>query len=702
MGSGISICIPVYNPDKKLTSLLQNLIQTGLIHEVVIIETIDKSSNDQLRADLHEIRKTTGVPIVHEFIKKIDFNHSKVRNSLISIAQNDVLIFCTQDIEIDSSFNLKSLVHEFENFDALSIAHTSDVQSFSYIFKQMFNRISKSHYSDSAEVVWWSNNFCIYRQSILKLLPFPNISYAEDLYWAKSAVTQGFKLKVSDSQTIKHLNQDTIQEAFKRGKLEASGHIDGHRLLGMPTSRHRLIRDWLRSVFLHFLKSFRYIEISQIMREFNAHRNHAVQYYSFLCEWNALMNASNNSFVYRNFRRARLIIRQPKQFFPLFYSYLRRMMAKKTSQFDRYNLFKDLESSFDLTWNLSKEFLNINQKLVWVVPPIDVGGGGATTISRFINHLSMLHVPLKIVIVSNNDFDLQRQKFLWYDYLKVPRNVGIEKFSESLNPNDFYVATAWQTWNAVIHSTRQINRILFLQDDERLFEPHGDVAVFIDNVMKYFDTCLSAGPWLANIAKQSGIRTVAWFGFGVDDFYRDRKTFRHDRVTFFYQPEKNRRLPMLTAAFIDLVLEEFSPLEVLTFGSKHSRFQNSRVRNLGVLSPQDLVPIYSSSKVGVCFSGTNASLVPQEMAACGLPVITNVGNNSEWLKTNGLINFVEPNLRNLKNSLETLISTSPVNPLSPDYVWSDWESEISNSLFQITDNTQNSLFKNWLSQFVRR
>ena len=49
----------------------------------------------------------------------------------------------------------------------------------------------------------------------------------------------------------------------------------------------------------------------------------------------------------------------------------------------------------------------------------------------------------------------------------------------------------------------------------------------------------------------------------------------------------------------------------------------------GVLDPMDLAALYGRCDVGICFSTTNYSLIPQEMMACGLPCVDLEGYSSE-------------------------------------------------------------------------
>lgn len=706
MYNSASVCIPVYRPDKKLSILLWNLIDRGLINEIVIIETLDFSPDPELQIMLDTMRDNTEVQIKHDYIQKPMFNHSKVRNSLVSIASNETLIFCTQDIEIDELFDLKLILNDFKNYDALSLAHSSHLQSFSYIFKNMFDVICETEISSQSEVVWWSNNFAIYKKSLLIELPFPNIDFAEDLYWAKLAARNGFKLKVSNVQLIAHLNNDTLASSFERGRLEAVGHLAGHRLLGIPTQRQKLLKSWLKHEIGMAYKSIWKMKILQFKSEIIAHRNHSIQYYSFLREWNSLLGVASSSQIRNISQKVRWLLKHPIRGFPVLILFLKRRFLD-TPRFIPDQFSEYFSNVYGLNQTNNRNIADGKSKMVWVCPPIDFGGGGATTISRFIIYLSGLGIPISIAVLSERDFDLQRQQMLWYDHLKIPRKVEVFRFSAKSNPGNFYIGTAWQTWSAVIRIAPRENRVVFLQDDERLFEPFGDSAIFIEDALDRFDFCIAAGPWLAEIASRHNIRFVTHFRFGVDKIYsfRDQDSFRDkarkNQVVVFFQPGKARRLPQLTLAFCKEISKEFPDLDIVTFGAVGGISGVQKIKNLGVLPPQDLADLYSLSSIGICFSATNASLVPQEMASCGLQVISNDGLYSEWLTTNGRINFVKPNLEALMEAFRVLHCRFLPEFSSTEAVWTSWEHEIQSCFNKIVGDNLESGLAQWLKSINR-
>jgi glycosyltransferase involved in cell wall biosynthesis len=55
----------------------------------------------------------------------------------------------------------------------------------------------------------------------------------------------------------------------------------------------------------------------------------------------------------------------------------------------------------------------------------------------------------------------------------------------------------------------------------------------------------------------------------------------------------------------------------------------------GVLNHEELASLYNEATVGLLFSMTNYSLLPQEMMACGLPVVEFNGGNTRAVFSDG-------------------------------------------------------------------
>ena len=86
------------------------------------------------------------------------------------------------------------------------------------------------------------------------------------------------------------------------------------------------------------------------------------------------------------------------------------------------------------------------------------------------------------------------------------------------------------------------------------------------------------------------------------------------------------------------------------FGDKTTSFCLFEYEIKGVLSPINLAQLYRSSDFGCVFSGTNYSLVPLEMMACGIPVLEFDGQNTRQTYPDGSVIFAEPKPQAIANS----------------------------------------------------
>jgi hypothetical protein len=74
---------------------------------------------------------------------------------------------------------------------------------------------------------------------------------------------------------------------------------------------------------------------------------------------------------------------------------------------------------------------------------------------------------------------------------------------------------------------------------------------------------------------------------------------------------------------------------------------------------------------------SNASLVPLEMIASGMKVLTNSGSNSNWIINNcAHIEFIEFSQDNLVNSISSSVSSNAPTVCHAVHVF-DWYQEIS-------------------------
>ncbi len=276
-------------------------------------------------------------------------------------------------------------------------------------------------------------------------------------------------------------------------------------------------------------------------------------------------------------------------------------------------------------------------KLIWVVPVASPFGGGFKTISRFVNYFEKMNIPQELHIYHPVDgFELNHQKNIWRRNIGLNPKVEIKKSLLSSKDNALVIATGWQTIYYVIANTKRNQRAWFIQDDEVQFHPSGDISEMILMAYKYFPKALTAGPWLANLAKSRGIVEVSNFEFGVDQVYFMPKNLRHRRrrqIIIYWQPAKSWRASTFLLSVAFLLSKNLPDWRIVLVGEDSNLDLKlpSNVKNIGAVSPIELAQLYSESQIGVVASKTNASLIPLEMVSSGLSVVTNSGANSVWI-----------------------------------------------------------------------
>jgi hypothetical protein len=202
-------------------------------------------------------------------INKSLFSHSETRNVMINRNFDaDFLIFSTQDTIFPENF--AELLHysvdrmDKQKLAGLCLRHESPCVEMNAVFDNIFKNLPYDSYLESKTdgIYWWSNNFAIYRYSIISENPFPNsVSWAEDLAWAKLISIKGYPLAVTSSFSVQHLNDDSIKSAYRRGLENGIGLIEIHKLLGNDFPHLRFKVDLFRAALgmsrIEFLESNR-------------------------------------------------------------------------------------------------------------------------------------------------------------------------------------------------------------------------------------------------------------------------------------------------------------------------------------------------------------------------------------------------------------------------------------------------------------
>lgn len=275
--------------------------------------------------------------------------------------------------------------------------------------------------------------------------------------------------------------------------------------------------------------------------------------------------------------------------------------------------------------------------LTWFIPPVGRGSGGHLNIFRFIAMLEGRGFDCRIVISHEPrsiTAETARQEIVdWFFPLAAP--VYLHP-SEDIPATHFAIATGWQTAYPVRAFKGCVQPLYFVQDYEPWFQGVGSVAAFAEATYHFGFPAITAGDWLATLLRDKyGMRTYP-IGFGVDhELYRPlpkdpNRQGRH--VLFYARPPTERRGFELGMLALQLLTEQLPDVTIHFVGWPMDRYAIPfRHVDHGILALEQLPELYSQCDAALVFSFSNVSLLPLEIMACGCPVVSNRGDNVEWL-----------------------------------------------------------------------
>lgn len=295
----------------------------------------------------------------------------------------------------------------------------------------------------------------------------------------------------------------------------------------------------------------------------------------------------------------------------------------------------------------------------WFIPYFGKGSGGHTTIFRFIHLLEKQGYDCRIVIVGKelprNARIAKLQINEWFFPLKAEVFLGTDELPEA----EFGVATEWKTAYYLRNFGDVTTKCYFVQDFEPWFFPVGSESVFAAETYNFGFHCITAGEWLGTQMKmKSDKESVAFhFSYDAEIFWpakvKDSRT--NLRVLFYARPPTPRRGFELGMLALTLLHEKYPDMEVFFLGWDISGFEIPfRHVNFGVLPNEKLGEVYREASVALVLSLTNVSLLPVELMASGIPIVSNKGEWLDWQlnETNSV--KTEPTPRGLADGVSRL------------------------------------------------
>ena len=276
--------------------------------------------------------------------------------------------------------------------------------------------------------------------------------------------------------------------------------------------------------------------------------------------------------------------------------------------------------------------------LHWVIPDLSRGSGGHMTIIRMVRYLESFGHCCKIWIEQpgfHSDGDAAYQTIVKY-FQCVQAEVALVQDGFFEASGDGVIATGWSTAYLVQQATGFKAKYYFVQDHEPEFYPTGAENLMARHTYDFDLACICASPWLEQIMTTRYGRWARHFYLAYDhDQYRILDQAAHlQRFATLPAPQRRkiavyardytaRRCVSLILMALQILGQLRQDFEVHFFGVEALPFSKTNFTAVshGVLESSQLETLYNGCHIGVCFSGTNYSLVPQEMMACGLPLL---------------------------------------------------------------------------------
>jgi len=216
-----SVIIPTLNGARLLPELLSSFrIQSVKPSEILVV---DSSSSD----DTVNVAKAFGADVL--VIAREDFDHGGTRTDAACRAQNDYLVFFTQDVIPAHRTVLENLVRPLVNDHTIGVSYGRQLPSFSASDSakhlRLFNYPEKSQvrkFEDrdhfGLSTVFVSNSCAAYNRRLLAEIGFfrDGLIFGEDTCAVGRLLEKGSKIAYVSDASVYHSHNYSWSEEFKR------------------------------------------------------------------------------------------------------------------------------------------------------------------------------------------------------------------------------------------------------------------------------------------------------------------------------------------------------------------------------------------------------------------------------------------------------------------------------------------------------
>ncbi len=354
----------------------------------------------------------------------------------------------------------------------------------------------------------------------------------------------------------------------------------------------------------------------------------------------------------------------------------------------------------------SSVFMQDNLTIHWVTCDFaPKGGGGNMTIFRFARLFELAGHQQHIWLHNNPVHQTESSAYedLVRNYQQLSAQIHFVNGNEQLLEEargDIIIATDWESVWPVLSVCNFKRRFYFVQDHEPSFFPAGGHSLAAEMTYHEDLDCVCAGPWLEQLMQNKYGRWATKFWLAADKksyFPSDQPvTNKVPRIAFYARRHTERRAVDLGLLALEYLMDTGLQFHVDVYGDDDNDTLLSAVSfsftDHGILDAKALGELYRQCDIGVVFSATNYSLVPQEMMVCGLAVLEMDGENTRIVFPDDVVTLVKPHPENIAEGLRELLSdkNKRIQQAEKGRLWAaqfDWSVEAA----KVSENMQSRL-----------
>jgi O-antigen biosynthesis protein len=326
---------------------------------------------------------------------------------------------------------------------------------------------------------------------------------------------------------------------------------------------------------------------------------------------------------------------------------------------------RDIPTFFSFILNKASKPIKLSHRfnaktINWIIPDFGIGSGGHLNIFRYVHHLEKYGYLCRIVIAGHHRHKstaaAQAEIREHFFPLEAEVYFGDAGYPEA----EFSFATSWITayFLRAVENTR--HKLYFVQDFEPYFYPHGSEYAFAEATYSFGFTTVTAGNWLHTKMVRDYKTNGVSLGFSYDRNLYVQQPRRHAdlrRVFCYVRPPTMRRGLESALLALDIVGKTLPHVKFIFAGWDISDFEFRHEHlNAGLVPIPELPDLYSQCDVALVLSFTNASLLPLELMACGCCVVSNSGDNVEWLLNDSNSALSSPDPESLAKTMINLLT----------------------------------------------